>query len=420
MRWLACALLLWGAGSAGAQTRDTTRARIDSLAARLERTEERVKVLEQQLAAESESSVKTRSRVALEFHGRAIVNAFTNNRRVNSTGDPLFVRPDDPGDPTPQGLAMQVRQSSLGLAITAPHVWGARFTGDLDVDFVGGQLPSSGGRTFPLIRMRTMRAILAWPHAELLLGQESPLVAGVNPLSLASLGTPGFVAAGNLWLWLPQARVTVERGTALRLGLQAAVLAPGTAAAVGTFDVPDFDVAERSKRPFLETRARLRWGQDDMAAEIGVGEHVGWFLTALDTLARGFASTIDAQVPITHLIEIRGEAYEGRGARALGGGAIGQLFGINAVLIRSRGMWAQVNVRPSPALVFGVGYGVDDPHDTDLAASSRLKNEAAAIHAEWRPAGPLVFGFEYRRLRTTYLPQAYANDHLNLAFGFEF
>jgi hypothetical protein len=70
--------------------------------------------------------------------------------------------------------------------------------------------------------------------------------------------------------------------------------------------------------------------------------------------------------------------------------------------------------------IFGVGYGVDDPHDSDLAASARLRNDAQSAHAQWRPAGPLVFGLEYRHLRTRYFARTFSNDHVNLAFGFEF
>ena len=124
---------------------------------------------------------------------------------------------------------MEIRQSSLGLAVSSAHVLGAVFAGDLDVDFNGGQLPSSGGRVFPLVRMRTTRAQLRWRHAELLLGQDSPLIAGVNPVSIAAVGTPEFAGAGNLWLWLPQARFGVVSSGRVRVGLQGAVLAPGTA-----------------------------------------------------------------------------------------------------------------------------------------------------------------------------------------------
>ncbi|HKS06255.1 MAG TPA: hypothetical protein VJR92_08090 [Gemmatimonadaceae bacterium] len=408
------------ASAAPARAQDSLRTKLDSLAARVERAEERVKMLEQALATESQSSVKTRSRVAMEFRGLVLVNGFMSSRRVNSTGNPVFVRPDDPADPFPRGMAMHVRQSMLGFTIGATDVLGARFTGDVDVDFHGGQLPSSGGRTFPLIRMRTARAILQWPRAEVLLGQESPLITPVNPVSLASISTPGFAAAGNLWLWIPQARFTVETGGRLRFGVQGAVLAPGTGAAVGTFDVPNFDPAERSDRPFLQGRTRLRWGADDMTAEVGLGGHVGWFALANDSLAPGKIIAADASVPITRWLEVRGELYQGRGARALGGGGVGQLFGNNSVVIRSRGGWGQLNVRPNTSVIVGAGYGSDDPHNTDLPASSRFKNTVASGHVAWRPAGPLVFGAEYRRITTYYLPGRFASDHVNIAFGFEF
>lgn len=404
-----------------ALAQDSTRARIDSLAARVERAEEKVRLLEQQLAAESQASVRTRSRMSLEFRGRVLVNAFSNSRRVNSTANPGFVRPDDPADPDPRGVAMQIRQTSLGMSVSSTHILGASFLGDIDVDFAGGQLPSSGGRVFPLLRLRTARAVLSWTNAELLLGQDSPLIAGLNPVSLAALSSPEFAASGNLWLWLPQARIGIDtkRGP-VRLGIQGAVLAPGTAAAVGTFDVPDFDVAEKSKRPFLETRARMRWGSDDMAGEIGFGAHWGWYATATDSIDGGHIIALDALVPVMRWLEFRGEAYDGRAARSLGGGGVGQLFGNNAVLIRSRGGWGQINVKPTPTIVAGAGYGLDDPHDNDLAASARLRNTAQSVHVEWRPAGPLLFGAEFRRLRTYYVPRSFTNDHINLSFGFEF
>jgi hypothetical protein len=405
--------------TAWAWRQDTGRTMTDSMRLRLQQAEERIRALEARLGSDTEPVVRTRSRVSLELRGRVLVNAFVNTRRVNSTGIPLFVRPDDPGDPNPRGMAMHMRQSSLGLRATTLRVLGGRFVGDMEVDFHGGQLPSSGGRTWPLVRLRTATAEVQWTRAALLMGQASPIVAGVDPLSLAAVAYPEFAGAGNLWMRLPQIRGSYDVGQRLRVGVQGAVLAPGTGAAVGTVEVPDFDVAERSGRPFLEGRIRARWGARETAGEIGFGSHVGWFETAVDTLARGFVTAVDAVVPINARVEIRGEAFDGRGARVLGGG-VGQLFGLDAVLIRSRGAWGQINFRPLRTIVVGAGYGMEDPHDADVAASARLRNSAMSAHMEWRPSGPLFVGVEFRRIRTTYTPRAFVNDHMNLAFGFEF
>jgi len=83
-------------------------------------------------------------------------------------------------------------------------------------------------------------------------GQEAPLAAERNPRSLASVGVPDFTSAGNLWLWIPQVRLTAEYGYTLRLAVQAAMLAPiaGTQGLTTTQD----DSGERATRPYLETQ----------------------------------------------------------------------------------------------------------------------------------------------------------------------
>ncbi len=398
---------------------DSAKARQDSIAARLERAEEAIKLLQQQLTGQAQGVVKTRSRLSLEFQGLVLATGFSNSRRVNNVDDPQFVRPDTANGLPQGGVGGGIRQTSIGLAVTDPEVLGGRFTGDLDVDFFGGQQPSSGGRTFPLLRLRTARAMISWKYGEFEVGQDSPLIAGINPVSLGALGTPEFVGAGNLWLWLPQIRIGVETGGSVSLGIQGAVLAPVSGDASGAFDT-DNDIAEKSGRPYFEGRMHLRWGSDEMAGDIGVGIHQGWFATKGDSLLQNQAFTVDAKIPLTSWLELRGEGYDGKGMRSLGGGAIGQLFAPTGAPVRSRGAWGQVNIKPSPRVTLGGGYGFDDPRDEDLGAGARLKNEATSVHLHLRPAGPLVLGFEYRRIQTTYASGKLANDHFNLAFGFEF
>ena len=47
-------------------------------------------------------------------------------------------------------------------------------TGEVDVDFFGGQQPSTGGRTHPIPRLRRAYGELRWSHVSLLVGQEAP------------------------------------------------------------------------------------------------------------------------------------------------------------------------------------------------------------------------------------------------------
>src|SRR5206468_2369182 len=166
------------------------------------------------LAAQTPPSPPAPAKRTVELTGLVLVNGFFTNARVNNSDVPQFA------DSLPSATAIggTIRQTRLGLLVTDPDVLRGSFSGEVDVDFYGGQQPSSGGRTFPLLRLRRAVGIVSWPHAQLLFGQESPLVAERSPRSLASVGNPDFATAGNLWLWLPQFRATLEQGYTLRQG----------------------------------------------------------------------------------------------------------------------------------------------------------------------------------------------------------
>lgn len=121
-------------------------------------------------------------------------------------------------------------------------------------------------------------------------------------------------------------------------------------------------------------------------------------------------------------LELRGEAFYGQALAGLGGGGIGKNFASDSIApLKTVGGWAQLNYRVSPRLTVGAGYGLDDPDDAQLTGPGvRLQNVTQAAHLQWRPAGPVIIGFEYRTVRTRYDASDYPNRHLNLAFGFEF
>ena len=397
---------------------DSARAAADSVAARLRRAEEAIAVLQQQIADQASAGVSTRSRMQLEITGRVLVHAFSNDARVNNVDDPQFVRPDSVQTLPTKGLGLAIRQTTLGIVLTSRDVLGGQFVGDLDVDFFGGQQPSSGGRTFPLLRLRTARGAVRWSNGELMIGQETPLIAGLNPVSPAAIGTPEFAAAGNLWLWLPQIRGTVESKGAVRLALQGAVLANTTGDAVGLFDT-DVDAAERSQRPALEGRLRARFGEEDRPSEVGCGGHLAFLEIPGGTTATTHAVACDVRLMVSRF-DVRAEAYTGRGLRGLGGGGIGQNVGRLNQPLDDRGGWAQLNVEANSMVRLGAGCGIDQPEESDAPVGGRLRNQACSGYAIVKPGGPLFFGAEFRRLETKYTSATAANNHFSLAAGFEF
>jgi hypothetical protein len=291
------------------------------------------------------------------------------------------------------------------------------------VDFFGGQQPSSGGRTFPLVRLRRAFAELTWRHAAIFAGQESPLIVAVSPSSLASIGFPEFAGAGNLWLWIPQIRVQgiATIGESARVGIEVAALAPTSGDAQTAF-LTQPDIAERSSRPYLEGRVHAQWGQPGQEGEVSFGGHYGWLAVGPDRRARSKALAMSLWTPLGPHLEIRAEAFTGQALAGLGGGGIGQSFGRDSVPVHTSGGWVQLNVRPSGMWEIGGGAGLDDPDDTDLdPATARLQNLAFEGHVVWRLA-PLVVGGEVRRLRTRYGAPIgdVSATQANLAVGLEF
>src|SRR5881296_817998 len=366
------------------------------------------------LAAQSAPNSKR----TVELTGTVLVNGFFNSARVNNSDVPQFA------DSLPAAGAGggAIRQTRLGISVTEPEVLGGTFAGEVDADFFGGQQASSGGRTFPLLRLRRAFGSVAWAHVQLLFGQESPLVAERSPRSLASVGFPDFAGAGNLWLWLPQFRATLEQGYTLRLAEQVAVLAPTSGTAQGLFNTQP-DSAERSGRPYLKARVRLAWGPNDDPSEVAIGGHLGWLASA-DTLFQSRAVTADARVKAGP-VELLAEAFSGKALAGLGGGGIGQSLGPTGKEVRTKGGWGQINVRPRREVMVGGGCGIDDPDDGDLSDAlgsprGRLKNFVCEGHVDLRPRGPLLFGIEFRRLETTYPSGKFTANHFNLAAGYRF
>jgi hypothetical protein len=361
--------------------------------------------------------------VEASLHGLVLMNGLHTSEKVNNSDVPQFVVPADPDDnPAASTTSATARQSRLTLVALVPELARGALRGELDVDFFGGQQPSSGGRTFPLLRLRRAFAELAWTRFAILVGQESPPIAAVSPSSLASIGFPEFAGAGNLWLWIPQVRLSGDLAPVggARIGAEIAALAPTSGEPqAGFFTQPD--LAERSGRPYLQGRVRARWGSGDEAAEVSFGGHYGWLVNTAGERVRSRALAMSLWIPLGPKVEVRAEGFTGQALAGLGGGGIGQGMVRDGVPVHTSGGWGQLNLRPVGGWEIGVGAGIDDPDDADLIAGSRLRNVSVESHLLWRRA-PVVLGVELRGLRTRYAAPlgTLGATHLTLAAGVEF
>ena len=358
----------------------------------------------------------------VSFSATVLMNGFYTSGKTNNSDLPQVAVRRDASDSFPtDGVGATLRQTRVQAKAFAAGTLGGEFSALVDVDFFGGQQPSTGGRTFPLLRIRRAFARMSWDRIHVLAGQEAPPIVELNPSSIASIGFSSLSGSGNLWLWIPQLRVQgdLNGGEGARVYLEGTVLAPTGNTAQGAF-LTQPDRAEQSKRPYLQGRVGVRWTQDGLPGEVSLGGHLGWLSTSGDSLLDSRAGAVMLQLPLGKVVEIRGEAFTGKAIAGLGGGAIGQNLGVNGIPVRTTGGWGQLLVRPAPQWELGGSYGIDDPKDADLdPATSRLKNQTFAGELVWRPS-PLVIGLEYRHIATTYTAGQATADHLNLALGAEF
>ena len=360
--------------------------------------------------------------IEASVHGLILMNAFHTTDNVNNSDVPQFAIPAGAASPEGSSSSATVRQSRVTAFALLPEFAGGALRGELDVDFFGGQQPSSGGRTFPLLRVRRAMAEVTWNRVALLVGQESPPIAAVSPSSIASVGFPDFAGAGNLWLWIPQVRLSADLPTrgSLRLGAEVSALAPTSGEPQGAFATQP-DIAERSGRPYLQGRVRGRWGQGEQLGEVSAGGHYGWILDATGRRVPSKALAVSVWTPLGPRLDLRAEAFTGQALAGLGGGGVGQNMVRDGVPVRASGGWVQLNVRPSSQWEIGGGGGIDDPDDEDLVEASRLRNVAVEGHITWRRL-PAVVGLEVRHLSTRYREPVgdLTATHVNLGMGFEF
>ena len=372
-------------------------------------------------ALSAQSIAGTQQSQQTEVSGVVLMNAYYNDDLVNDRDVPWLAAPRHPivGSPM-EALGSTVRQTRIVFSGWASDVLGGELEGELDVDFFGSR--SEDGRREPLPRLRRAVGAVRWSHAWLIFGQEALPISPYDPSSFSAVGVPGFTGSGNLSRWMPQVRFGVDVGTGLRIGFETAVVAPRFDNMMSE-DTQQPDLAEQSKRPFVQGRLLTRWGDGGDGGEIGIGGHYGWFVSGTDSLGVTRAAAFTTRFFVTSLVEVKGEAFLGEGLGMLGGGGIDQSLAPDGTPVQTKGGWAQLSLHPNQSLEIGGGYGIDDPENGDLdMTTGRSKNVSFELHCHLHVA-PLLFAVEYRRLETTYTDTTYdlqTANHVNVALGFEF
>ena len=406
---------------------------------RVQKLEDSTSLLTSKVDEQYQTKVETASKYRTRLHGIILMNAFRNVGETNSSDFPDYSRPVDIGTPA-ASFGASLRQSEIGLEVFGPTIAGAKSSADIQLDFAGG-FPSTGnGVNFGIVRMQTASLHLDWKNTSIIAGQDALFISPLSPTSFASLATPTFGYAGNLWAWTPQLRVEHRFALADQqtFTVQAGVLdnLDWEFPARSFYRYPQ--AGERSAQPAYAVRTAWSRPIHDRPLSFGAAGYYGRQNWTWDRYVDAWAGMIDAQIPIGSRVSLSGEFYRGRGIGGLGG-AVGRsvVFGGDPSQgftpirgLNSEGGWAQLKIQLTPKLEFNGIVANDNAFAGDVRGFATDANNFAPIlgrnrgalgNIVYRPRSDLLFSAELRRLQTSpiYATSSSANQ-VNLAMGILF
>jgi outer membrane murein-binding lipoprotein Lpp len=423
--------------SATRNTSDTPMAA--DLGARLQRLEESTQLLNSKVDEQYQTKVETAAKYRARLSGIVLMNAFRNVGGSDNLDIPDYAQPQVPGAPQ-ASFGATLRQTEIGLEIFGPTLAGAKSSANVQFDFAGGFPSTPNGVNFGLVRLQTASLHLDWEHTSVIAGQDSLFISPLSPTSFASLATPAFAYAGNLWGWTPQLRVEHR----FDLSDQQTLTFQG-----GILDNLDWEpptnqytrsaqAGELSGQPAYAMRTAWSRPVFEHPLSFAVAGYYGRENWSWDRSVDAWAGMTDWQIPILRRLGLSGEFYRGRGVGGLGG-AIGQgvLYGGNpaysSTSIRgfdSTGGWTQLKFQLTRKLELNAVFAEDDAFASDVRGFATDannfgpilgRNRGALGNLVYRPRSDLLLSAEFRRLHTfPVYDSASITNQVNLAMGILF
>ena len=427
------------AASASEPTEQGAPSQSSSLEERVQRLEDSASLLSAKVDEQHQTKVDTASKYHARLSGIVLMNAFRNVGGANNLDVPNFAQPVAAGSSI-ASIGATLRQSQIGLEVFGPIVGGARTSANVQLDFSGGFPSTPNGVDFGLVRLQTASVRLDWEHTSVIAGQDSLFISPLSPTSFASLATPAFGYAGNLWAWTPQLRIehrfTIsDRQTFTLQG--------------GVLDNLDWQIpynqfyrtpqaGEQSGQPAFAARTAWSSRVFDRPLSFGVAGYYGRQDWQWDRYVDAWAGMADWQIPIAPRVSLSGEFYRGRGIGGLGAG-LGRsvLYGGSPSMattpirgLDSIGGWNQLKVQITPKIELNGTFAQDNPYSGDVRGFATDANNFVTIigrnrgvlgNVVYRPRSDLLFAAEYLRLRSfPVYNSSNAANQVNLAMGILF
>lgn len=411
----------------------------ETIADRVVTVEEEQQLANGKLGDLNQTKVETGSRYRLRLSGVLLFNLFGNIGTVDNIDYPQMAEPQSFLFSN-HSMGASIRQSQVNLEATGPQIGGARTRANLSFDFAGGIPQVPNGLSFGVMRLRTGVVGFDWTNSSVVAGQDTLLIAPLQPTSLAQLAIPPMAYSGNLWSWTPQVQVTHR----FAVGDDSSIRVTGGILDSFSGDIPadPYNRAptwgEATGQPAYATHMSWRQKVGTQFVQVGGGAYYGRQEWGYGRSVDSWAGTADLVVPLASKAELSGAYYRGRALGGLGGG-IGQSVLWNGSLadsttqvygLDSEGGWVQLKLRATPKLQFNAAFGQDNPFASELRQHGGnlhyyddvySRNQSFFGNFIFYTRSNVAVSFEFRHLLTTVLDaETNAANLMNLSLEYIF
>ncbi|HTC47217.1 MAG TPA: hypothetical protein VK722_07830 [Candidatus Aquilonibacter sp.] len=407
---------------------------------RIQKLEDSTQLLGSKIDEQYQTKVESAAKYRVRLSGIVLMNAFRNVGASDNLDLPDYAQPPTLGSTSQASFGATLRQSEIGLEIFGPTIAGAKSSANVQFDFAGGFPSTANGVDFGIARMQTASLRLDWKDTSLIAGQDSLFISPLSPTSFASLATPAFAYAGNLWGWTPQLRIEhrFELDNQQTLALQGGILDNLDWENPTNQDSRSATAGESTGQPAYAVRTAWSRPIFGHPLTIGAAGYYGRQNWSWDRYIDGWAGMTDWQIPLLRRLTLSGEFYRGRAAGGLGA-AIGQpiVFGGNPFYSTTRirgldsaGGWSQLKFQITPKLEMNGVFAEDNAFAGDIRGFAVDANNFGEILGRnhgtlgnliYRPRSDLLLAAEFRRLHTFPIYDAPSvTNQINLSMGILF
>lgn len=352
-------------------------------------------------------AASTSAKPSVEFYGYVKLDAAYDSAETDSGNCPTYVISKTARRGSESDFSVTARESRFGLNLVGPDLGSTKTGGKIEGDFYASGSPEDAA----FFRMRHAYLEVTWPQHDfaILAGQTADLIGILVP---PTINYQVLRRGGNIDYRHPQLRLTkgIAFGNAKVIAQVAAVR---TVLAAGTAETADTGYGNDASFPTLQGRLALSVPLlTSKPTVIGLFGHYGREEIHSRTVDKDFNSWsggLDLTVPVTDLVALTGEVWDGSNMDAYNGG-IGQ--GYNATLLKeipAMGAWLAVAMGPVKACKFNVGGGFDQPDAAKLNANDRELNMVFFGNA-WHSINDAVkVGIEPSYMITAYKGQKYTS-----------